>query len=490
MKIVVLNGSPKGADSMTMQSVHYLQQLHPQGEFRILHAAQSVRALERDGARFEGLCREVGKADGILWGFPLYYGLVASQYKRFIELLFERGAAAAFSGKHAAALSTSIHFFDQIAHEYVRGIAEDLGCRFTGSFSADMNDLLKPGERARLAGFSEDFLEAIRTGRPATRWSCPLPERHWIYQPGAAAGPSGRPAASGPQDPTGLQDPTGSSGRRSTSSGRRILILSDFRPGQTNLGRMIARLEAAFGGRAETVNLHDLDIKDGCHGCCQCGLDGQCVMEEKDGYIEFYRTRVRAADILVFAAQITDRNLSSKWRQFLDRSFFNNHAPSLQGKQFGFLLSGPLRALPDLRQNLDGWSQMQQANPVDFVTDEVEDAAALDAMIDSLALRLAGAAESGYVPPPNFLGVGGRRIFRDEIWGRLRLVFQADHEAYSKTGFYDFPQRETKQRLQNALIQPLLRIPRVRTEFRRRIRQEMPARHRKLLARLRAQGER
>ena len=29
MKIIVLNGSPKGAKSVTMQYVHYIQNIHP-----------------------------------------------------------------------------------------------------------------------------------------------------------------------------------------------------------------------------------------------------------------------------------------------------------------------------------------------------------------------------------------------------------------------------------------------------------------------------
>jgi hypothetical protein len=48
-------------------------------------------------------------------------------YKRFIELLFERCAPESFSGVYAASLSTSIRFYDHLAHEYIQGITEDLG---------------------------------------------------------------------------------------------------------------------------------------------------------------------------------------------------------------------------------------------------------------------------------------------------------------------------------------------------------------------------
>jgi hypothetical protein len=67
--------------------------------------------------------------------FPLYFLLVPSNYKRFIELIWERGAEAAFKGKYAASLSTSIHFYDHIVHNYINAISEDLDMKFAGGGS-------------------------------------------------------------------------------------------------------------------------------------------------------------------------------------------------------------------------------------------------------------------------------------------------------------------------------------------------------------------
>jgi len=33
------------------------------------------------------------------------------------------------------------------------------------------------------------------------------------------------------------------------------------------------------------------------------------------------------------------------------------------------------------------------------------------------------------------------KIFRDEIYGGLKIIFRADHRNYKKTGVYDFPQK-------------------------------------------------
>ncbi len=120
MKILVLNGSPKGEQSVTMQYVNYLACRCRGHEFQLRNVAQEIRSLERSPHQFETLVEEVRRADLVLWAFPLYILLVCSQYKRFIELIAERGAGEAFRGRYAASLSTSINFFDTTAHHTFR----------------------------------------------------------------------------------------------------------------------------------------------------------------------------------------------------------------------------------------------------------------------------------------------------------------------------------------------------------------------------------
>ena len=42
MNILVINGSPKGANSITLQTVNYLQKLHGEHTFTVLHAGQKI----------------------------------------------------------------------------------------------------------------------------------------------------------------------------------------------------------------------------------------------------------------------------------------------------------------------------------------------------------------------------------------------------------------------------------------------------------------
>lgn len=447
MKIVVLNGSPKGNMSVTLQYALFIGKKFPRHELKIFNIAQELRKIEREEKAFQEIIEAVKSADGVLWAFPLYFLLVHSHYKRFIELIWEREAESAFKNKYAASLSTSIHFFDHTAHNYINAVCDDLDMRFVGAFSAAMYDLLQIKGQDKLIRFAEHFFGAIENKMPTSKNFRPLIHRKFDYVPGQV-------------------------GKKIDVGGKKVLILTDSDDGHTNLGRMIGRFKSSFSSDVEVVNLNNVDIKGGCLGCIQCGYDNTCVYQDKDGYVEFFTTKVKAADVLVFAGTIKDRYLSSRWKLFFDRSFFYGHAPKYIGKQLGFIISGPLSQIPNLRQIMEAYAEAEGANLVDFVTDEYESSAEIDALLQSLAERLIRFAGESYIKSPTFLSIGGRKLFRDDIWGWLRPTFQADHRFYQKHGMYDFPQKDYKTRLRGGIFVLLTRIPAFRKEYARRIKSE------------------
>jgi hypothetical protein len=105
------------------------------------------------------------------------------QYKRFIELIFERKQENAFSGKYAVSVSTSVHFFDHTAHNYICGICDDLEMHYAGGYSAAMYDLMKKPERARWLAFIDNFLDAASRRIATPRIYPPIPVNNFIYQP-------------------------------------------------------------------------------------------------------------------------------------------------------------------------------------------------------------------------------------------------------------------------------------------------------------------
>ena len=441
MKIIVLNGSPKGKASVTMQYVRFIQKKFPQHELKILDIAQKIKWIEKDDNTFQDILEEIRSADGVLWAYPLYVFLVASQYKRFIELIFERKAGQVFKDKYSALLSTSINFFDHTARNYMNGICDDLRMKLVDSFSANMTDLFKKEEKDKLIFFAKRFFNSIENKESTSRTFAPVSRLETIYDPGETK-PEIDIAAS-----------------------KKVLLLTDARSGEANLNRMIEKFKGTFMRNIEVINLNDVDIKGGCLGCIHCGIDNECVYEGKDGFIDFYNSKIKTADILIFAGTIKDRYLSSRWKLFFDRSFFNTHQPVLSGKQIGFIISGPLRQIPNTRQILESFVEWQQANIIGIVTDEYKDSIKVDNLLKELAKRSIVFSDKKYIKPQTFLGVGGRKIFRDDIWGKLRFVFQADHKYYKKTGFYDFPQNDFKTRATNLLMIFMTRIPKFKRGF-------------------------
>jgi multimeric flavodoxin WrbA len=447
MKIVVLNGSPKGQISVTMQYVRFLQQKFPEAEFRFFDVALKIKKLEEDEGAFQKIMGEISAADAVLWAFPLYYFLVCSQYKRFIELIFERNAASAFHGKPAAVLTTSINFFDHTAHNYLNAICDDLEMKFAGSYSAEMNDLHKSKERQRFTAFGQIFIRAIHDGSPAIRSNRPLTASELVYTPALPT-------------PVDVND-------------KKVLIVVDELEKSSNLRRMVEHLQMTVSPAAEVVQLKDIDIKGGCLGCLQCGLDNVCIYQGKDGFIDFFNRRVKRADILFFAGSIHDRYLSSLWKCFFDRSFFNGHVPVLENKQMGFVISGPFSQIHNLHEILTAYVGMQHSNLVGFVSDDLGSSAEIDVALQGIASRAAIYSKLEYVQPPTFYQVGGAKLFRDAVWSRLRVVFQADHNYYKKHGSYNFPHKNYKWRLINSSMILLTKIPFIRREFVKRIKGEL-----------------
>jgi len=111
MKIIVLNGSPKGEYSITLQYINFLQKQFPAHEYKTIHVAQKIKSIEKNEVTFSGIIDEIRSADAVLWSFGLWVLAVSAQYMRFIELITERKVEDVFRGKYTAALLLSSSVF-------------------------------------------------------------------------------------------------------------------------------------------------------------------------------------------------------------------------------------------------------------------------------------------------------------------------------------------------------------------------------------------
>lgn len=461
MKITVLNGSPKGNESVTMQYVKYMQKKFPEHEWMILNISQTIRKIENNEKYFEEIMDEINSSEAVLWAFPLYVFLVPSQYKRFIELITENNAEHIFKNKYTAVMTTSIHFFDHTAHNYMNAVCDDLDMKYLGSYSADMEDLFKEIQRQNLFNFTKNFVEDVDKGVETHKNYSTTQSTSFKYEH--------------------QNNPSENHDTKIELENKKIVIVTDIDSTDSNIFRMVERFKNSFKQQIDTYNLNQIQIKGGCIGCLQCAYENICIYHDKDEFTEFYN-KIKGYDIIVFAATIKDRYLSSKWKQFFDRSFFNTHIPVLKNKQLAYIISGPLNQNPNIREILDGHSQWQHANVVDYVTDEEENSEKIDKQLQVLARNLIRSADQNYIRPTTFLGVGGMLLFRDAIYGRLRFPFKADHDYFKRNGLYNFPQNDYKTRIINQFMGVLIKIPSIRRDiYQNRIKEEMTKSFRKVL---------
>ena len=152
MKIAVINGSPKGEYSITLQSVKYLALRYPEHTFDVFSANQIIFAKED---KLTCLKEQIESADALLFSYPVYTFIAPSQLHRTIEIFKEEHFS--LTGKIATQITTSKHFYDITAHNYVKENIFDLGMHYVRGISADMEDLLTKRGQADLEQFFEHF---------------------------------------------------------------------------------------------------------------------------------------------------------------------------------------------------------------------------------------------------------------------------------------------------------------------------------------------
>jgi hypothetical protein len=86
--------------------------------------------------------------------------------------------------------------------------------------------------------------------------------------------------------------------------------------------------------------------------------------------------------------------------------------------------------------------------------------------VELLARRCADALEAGYAKPATFLGVAGLKVFRDDVYTHLRMIFRADHRSYRKSGLYStLPHKKPLKMLAYRIIGFITALPPVQKKM-------------------------
>ncbi len=444
MNILVLNGSPSGKDSITLYTLLFIRKHFPEHHYDILHVGQQIRKMEKEPA----LWREaLQKADLILFCYPVYTFLVPAQLHHFIELMTQSGID--LSGKYASQISTSKHFYDVTAHQFIQDNCEDLGLRYVRGLSADMDDLLQEKGQREAVSWFRYLLWNIRHG----------------YRELAVRRPEIKELKAAAAEAEKLSD----------SLQKRVVIVADFTYSRENrLQAMCERLKNRLPCETEIINIQDFPFAGGCLGCFHCAADGRCVY--KDGFERYLRENIQSADGLIYAYTIRNHSMGYRFKLFDDRQFCNGHRTVTMGKPVGYLVDGCLDAELNLRLLMESRAEVG-GNTLAGIACNQRDP---DGEIDQLAEKLCYVVTENYLPPKNFYGVGGMKIFRDLIW-QMQGLMREDHRFYKEHGFYDFPQKKRGRMLLMYLPGAMMKNPKLNQKLGSKITEAIIGPYRKVL---------
>lgn len=416
MNILIINGSPKGDSSITLQTVNYLQKLFPDHTYDIIYAGQQIKSIEKD---FLPSRKKLAKAELVIFCYPVYKYLVPSQMHRFIELMKESGLD--FSSVYATQISTSRNFYDTIAHRFIADNCADMGFRYIRGLSQCMGDLLKENGRKEAVDFFRYCLWNISSGYYEDAVN---PEPDASFTPVLAT-------------PAEESDSKESDIKNSDSTEPfHIALVADYDPEDTQSGltAMISRFVNRFHGDCEIVNLKTIPFAGGCLGCMRCASGGNCVYE--DGFDAFLRGHINSADAVIYAFTIKDHSMGYRFKLFDDRRFCDGHRPVMAGKPVGYLVDGDLRTEENLRTLMEARAEVDKTYLAGIVTDLRDPDTRIDQLVRSLVYILC----NGFTQPQNFYGVGGHKVFRDMVY-EMWWLMEEDYRFYEEHGLLDFPEQ-------------------------------------------------
>lgn len=438
MKAVILNGSPKGEESITLHTCLYIKAKNPDIDFSILNVGQRIKHYEKDMS--EAICA-LKEADLIIFSYPVYTFIAPYQLQRFIELLKE--CEVDLRGKCATQISTSKHFYDVTAHRYIEDNCADMGINFIKGLSADMDDLLaEKGQKE-----AEQFFKYVL-----------FCYNEKIFETPSVLSSSETCSYESTFSPTEKRD------------GFDTVIVADIKPDDNNLLNMIEDFRAVYPFPTRLFNIEEFPFMGGCLGCFNCAGTGKCVYP--DNFDCTLREKIQNASSIVYAFTIKDHSMGSRFKLFDDRQFCNGHRTVTIGMPIGYIVNGDISKEENLSTILEARSEVGH-NFLCGVGDNSTN-------ISHMAKRMEYALMHKFIKPQNFYGVGGMKIFRDLIY-TMQGLMKADHLFYKEHGFYDFPQKNKGRIFTMKLLGMLLRNQKLKSKMGNKISKGMIAPYKKVL---------
>lgn len=435
MKVLVISGSPKGTNSITLQSVNFLNEYFQEDTFDTLHIGSQHKKQTSDEA-INAVVSSLGHYDLLLFAYPVYTFLAPYQLHDWIYKFKKAVISQAPFQMFVTQVTTSKHFFDMTAHRYIEENMADIGFTTIRGLSHDMDDLLTTKGQNELVAFFNYVKFSMSLGQSLQKsFIEPHPIKGYVHDPAT------------PQ--------------KAKSKHFDTLILTDAAETDTSLLHMIDGFRSLYPGQTRTININSIRIDGGCLGCFKCSTDGTCVY--KDRFDDYLRTQIQSAHALVYAFTIKDHSMGPRFKLYDDRQFCNGHRTVSVGMPIAYIISGNYSQEINLKTVIEARAEVGHTLLTDIATDESPTRDETTLRLLHLSEQLNYALENKLVLPQNFYGIGGMKIFRDLIYV-MKGLMKADHKFYKKHGIYDFPQKQWKRRLLMDFIGLLMSVPSIRNK--------------------------
>lgn len=441
MKILVLNASPRGDYSVTLQTSLFLEKKFKEHEFEVVNVGRQIRVIEKD---ITNVVEKMVSSDLIIFSYPVYTFIAPSQLHKFIELLKENNVD--LEGKFVTQISTSKHFYDMTAHKYIEENCYDMKMKYIKGLSLDMEDLLSKEKQVDIVKFFEFVLDSIKND---------------VYE------------VIPKKDAIELLDYVSEATEVEKKTGYEVAMVADIREDDINLKNMISDFIKTFPYKITVYNIREFPFSGGCLGCFNCASDGKCIY--KDGFDSFLRDNIQTKDAIVVAFTIKDHSMGARFKMYDDRQFCNGHRTVTEKMPFAYIINGDYEGEHNLKTIVEARAEVGE-NYLAGVGYNKE-------TLLATCKKLTYALENKLNMPRNFYGVGGMKIFRDLIWV-MRGIMKADHDFYKKHGVYDFPQKQRGRMILMCLLGSLMRNKKLKAKMGNKFNEGMVAPYKKVLEKI------
>jgi len=406
LKILVLNGSPRGEMSVSYHHILFLEKHFKSATFEFVHIGKMLKIYKDE--KLGDLIKKMSDADCVLWTYPVYTFSIPYQLMLFMNRLQNHDLKHLLKGTYSTQFSTSKHFYDITAYDFMKTQFKDLEIIHLEGLMADMDEMITESGRHKMVEFMDKLLHSITVE---------------VTYPNIKHVPGQLYEFSYNQVPEPDKLPS------------KILVVYNGLEYSNSLKQMISAFENLCDYDVHRLDVSNINIQGGCLGCIKCTMIGHCIY--KDEFEEMYQEKILSSDVIVYASDINNHYLHADFKLIDDRAFYNGHRVNTENKATGYLLTGNYQQEQNLKHLIEARAHVGHMSLFEPVTNESEDVLE---QIKRLCTEVTYFMENKPAPKNSFYGIGGMKVFRDLIFN-MRGMLTEDHDYYKAHKLYDFPEK-------------------------------------------------